>query len=363
MEIDFCQQFYEKFPPKELVEDFFSLVEETESAFISTFKDVINKLKHDNSKTINNNEQNDKIFNAEISSNKKQEQKSFCNFNLLAGNAFFFPYEKYIPFKNVEERNIFLFEIQFEDINKAQETLDKINKNIIPFLHTFPYYISFNKFGGDIKFFRIEDKIIVCITRMTQTSISFKKLIHDCQFNLHNSSLNLHLNMSSAFNLYDMNKEVNEKVFLNAISSFIIKFDMELTQAKYVINRLLKILDENEYENEHQKLFFKKLTNKVRFHYYINKGKVYLDLEPTTEAIKSLLLTHIFGAECLLDDYIDKKRKDKEMYDFLVKMVIKLAKKFDIDITEDQLFFIKINFIDKLNKILMKISLGKDKEN
>ena len=362
MEIDFCQQFYENFPPKELIEDFFNLIDEIENAFILTFKDVINKLKNDNSSNINNNiEKNDKIFNAEISSNKKQEQKSFCDINLLIGNCFTFPYEEHIPFKNAEDRFLVLIEISFEDISKAQETLDKINKNIIPFLHTFPYYISFKKVGGDLNFFRIENNIIVCLSRMTQTLLTFKKLLYDCQFNLSNPGLTLHLNISSAFNLYDMNEDEDEKLFLSEISSFIIKLNMKLTQFGYVIKRLSQILEVNEYETEEQKLFFKKLAREIKLYLSINKGKIKLDLEPTNEMVKSLLLSHIFGVDLLLDDYIDKKIKDKEMYDFLVQVVIKLAKKFDIDITENQLFVLKMNLIDKLNKINMKICLGKER--
>ena len=360
MEIDFCQLFYEKFPPKELVEDLFSLIEETQNAFISTFKDVINKLKNNNSITTDNSiEHSEKIIDAEISLNKNVEQKSFLDLNLLLGNCFYFPYEEHLPYKDLEDRFVLLFEVPFENENKAQETLDKINKNFMPFLHTFPYYISFNKYGGDFICFRHENLIMVCLTRVTQTSLSFKKLLHDCQFYHNNPGLNIHINISSAFNIFKLSKEINQNDFLNEISSIIIKLNFKLTQPKFVIKRLLQILEENEYETEQQKLFFKKIIYRLKIHLYINDAKINLDLEPTVDTVKSLLLTHCFGAECFLDDYIDKKLKEKEMYEFLVQMVIKLSKKFDIDITEDQMFAVKMNYIDKLNRLLLKTCLGK----
>ncbi len=48
----------------------------------------------------------------------------------------------------------------------SKDIIDKVNINILPKTDSFPYFFSFSKVGGKIKFLQIKNKIVICISEI-----------------------------------------------------------------------------------------------------------------------------------------------------------------------------------------------------
>lgn len=360
MENDFLTKCYEKFPPNILIDDFFTFIEDIETEFCSTIKDFILKYKSDfileQNPNLKNIEPNTRTVSIKFISNKDLlVQKFFGNIKISTGNFFLFPYESHITQKE-KEGLILLIDIHLNNEKFAEEVLQKINKNILPFLNDFPYYKSFKKYGGELRFFSHGNKIIICITRISQAIKIFQEVLSDLNFKKFKAGYNININFSTSFSLYDLKDDTTVDDFIQKISSFQIKLNADFINVKHIFKGLEEYL-----EDKKEDYLIKFLLNFIiKKQLYLTKSEIELELAPSCEYIKELLLDYIFGVDCLLSEYVDKKKQDKEVWDFLIQMLIQIIKKFDIEIDEETLSMLRIHFINPSNTLYMEIILGKD---
>ncbi len=182
MEKDLYAEILDEFPSEAIIE-IFSFIESIEESIVNYFENIINKIKEKKVKEeTNENEEKEGKIHIEIDTKENREKHYINHIDLCLGDNYINPIEPFLPNDILNDHFFFCFEIVCVNEEVAKNYIEKINLETLPKLNNFPYYISFSEIGGHIKFFRVNNKIIICLSRKSDFLNKLSELINDLNY-------------------------------------------------------------------------------------------------------------------------------------------------------------------------------------
>lgn len=108
----------------------------------------------------------------------------------------------------------------------CKKYIEKINLETLPKLNNFPYYISFSEIGGHIKFFRVNNKIIICLSRKSDFLNKLSELINDLNYEK-KFGIKCKIEFTQAYDIFNINY-LNIEDFFDKFFSHKVIFDFQI---------------------------------------------------------------------------------------------------------------------------------------
>ena len=351
MERDFYETILTNFPPKETIEETFYLLEQIEENFVKDFKNLIEKTKEEIYKNENENEEKKENSNGkihlEINLNKNKEQHYFQEIFLLIGDDYNNPIEPFLPKDILNDDSFFCFEIICNNEEYAKDIIDKINMNILPKINSFPYYISFSKVGGKVKFLQIKNKIVICFSRNATSIKKVIELINDLNFGK-KFGINGKIIFSNALNTNKL-KNLPIQGYIDVLFSMKFIFDFQIKNFKKVILSLIKCL-----KNETNFDFLKKIINFIGLFVYVHNLNFVFEYNPKTQDIIDFLINFYFRAPCLMKEAFENWKDEREAFGNIFNIIGSLCSKVGINFNKSNFEILNFYWFFPKNKILFK---------
>ena len=348
MERDFYETILKNFPPKETIEETFILIDQIEENFLKDFKNLIEKTKEEiNKENKKENEENEEgKIHIEINLNKNKDQHYFQDIFLLIGDDYINPIEPFLPKEILNDDFFFCFEIICSNEEYAKDIIEKVNLNILPKINSFPYHISFSKIGGQIKFLQINNKIVICLSRKSESLKTLIELVNDLGFGK-KFGINGKIQFSNAL---DTNKLQNLPIqgYIDALFSMKFIFDFRIKNFKNVFLSLIKCIKNENFE------FLTKIINFIGLFVYVHNINFIFEYNPKTQDIIDFLINFYFRAPCLMKEAFENWKDEREAFGNIFNIIGSLCSKVGINFNKSNFEILNFYLFFPKNKVLFK---------
>ena len=242
MEKDLYAQILDEFPSEAIIQ-IFSFIEYIEEAIVTYFGNIINKIKEKKVKEeTNENEEKEGKIHIEIDLKENRKKHYINHIDLYLGDNYINPIEPFLPKDILNDDFFFCFEIVCVNEEVAKNCIETINLETLPKLNYFPYYISFSEINGHIKFFRINNKIIICLSRKSDFLNKLSELINDLNYEK-KFGIKCKMDFTCAYDIFNINF-LNIEDFFDKYSSQKVIFDFQIKNFKNIFLMLINYLED-----------------------------------------------------------------------------------------------------------------------